>query len=127
MLRWTLRKSRRGAKARQLWKTREQGSGQELVLEPDRHQGRHQATDRARNSDLNQASSMRPAFRARRRHERGYAILLILLFVTVLLIRTMAVAPNILTQGRRERETDMIWRGKQYIRGSTPNYRSATT
>jgi hypothetical protein len=49
--------------------------------------------------------------------------LLVLFFVTLLLIGTMAVAPNILTEGRRERETEMIWRGKQYIRGIKLYYR----
>jgi hypothetical protein len=72
---------------------------------------------------LNQTSPAQPTPRSRRRQERGYAILLILFFVTVLLIGTMAVAPNILTQGRRERETEMIWRGKQYVRGIKLYYR----
>ena len=35
----------------------------------------------------------------------------------------MSVAPNILTEGRREREKDMIWRGKQYTRGVKLYYR----
>jgi hypothetical protein len=66
---------------------------------------------------------MRRRLRVRRHGERGYAILLVLFFVTLLLIGTMAVAPNILTEGRRERETEMIWRGKQYIRGVKLYYR----
>ena len=65
----------------------------------------------------------RSRIRSQRNGQRGYAILLILFFVTVLLIGTMAVAPNILTQGRRERETEMIWRGKQYVRGIKLYYR----
>jgi hypothetical protein len=36
---------------------------------------------------------------------------------TTLLILAMMVAPNILTEGRREKEKEMIWRGKQYARG----------
>jgi len=72
---------------------------------------------------LNSTSPIRPRIRSCRRGERGYAILLILFFVTLLLIGTMAVAPNILTEGRRERETEMIWRGKQYIRGIKLYYR----
>ena len=35
----------------------------------------------------------------------------------------MAVAPNILTQGKREKEAEMIWRGKQYARGIKLYYR----
>jgi hypothetical protein len=40
-----------------------------------------------------------------------------------MLIATMAVAPNILNQGRREREAEMVWRGKQYVRGIKMYYR----
>jgi hypothetical protein len=36
---------------------------------------------------------------------------------------TISVAPNILTQGRREKETEMIWRGKQYTRAIKLYYR----
>jgi len=40
-----------------------------------------------------------------------------------MLIATISVAPNILTQGRREKETEMIWRGKQYTRAIKLYYR----
>ena len=63
------------------------------------------------------------SFRPPRRRERGYAILLVLFFVTLLLLTTIAVAPNILTQGRRDKEKEMIWRGKQYSRGVKMFYR----
>src|SRR6267154_5531161 len=52
-----------------------------------------------------------------RRGERGYALLVVVFLVTLLLISTMVVAPNIQTEGRREKEKEMIWRGKQYARG----------
>jgi hypothetical protein len=55
--------------------------------------------------------------------ERGYALLVVIFLVTVLLISTTVVAPNILTEGRREKEKDMIWRGKQYTRGVKLYYR----
>ena len=55
--------------------------------------------------------------------QRGYALLLIVFLVTVLLISTMVIAPNILTEGRREKEKEMIWRGKQYTRGVKLYYR----
>lgn len=55
--------------------------------------------------------------------EKGYAILLVLLMATLMLIATMAVAPNLLNQGRREREKEMVWRGKQYVRGIKMYYR----
>ena len=40
-----------------------------------------------------------------------------MMFVALLLVATMALTPNVRTQGRREKETEMIWRGKQYVRG----------
>src|SRR5882724_4281366 len=60
---------------------------------------------------------------AGKRGERGYALLLVIFLVTALLISTMVVAPNIITEGRREKEKDMIWRGKQYTRGVKLYYR----
>jgi hypothetical protein len=58
-----------------------------------------------------------------RRSERGYAILLVLFFVALMLLATISVAPNILTEGRREKEKEMIWRGNQYTRGIKLYYR----
>ena len=55
--------------------------------------------------------------------ERGYALLVVLFLVTLLVISTAAVAPNILTAGRREKEKELIWRGKQYTRGVKLYYR----
>ncbi|HYT06101.1 MAG TPA: hypothetical protein VEL77_00490 [Rugosimonospora sp.] len=60
---------------------------------------------------------------AGKRSESGYALLLVIFLVTVLLISTMAIAPNILTEGQREKEKEMIWRGKQYTRGVKLYYR----
>jgi len=60
---------------------------------------------------------------AGKRSERGYALLLVIFLVTVLLISTMAIAPNILTECQREKEKEMIWRGKQYTRGVKLYYR----
>jgi hypothetical protein len=54
---------------------------------------------------------------AGKRGEHGYALLLVVFLTTVLLISTVAIAPNVLTEGRREKEKEMIWRGKQYTRG----------
>jgi hypothetical protein len=58
-----------------------------------------------------------------KRSERGYALLVVLFLVTLLVISTAAVAPNILTEGKREKEKEMIWRGKQYTRGVKLYYR----
>jgi hypothetical protein len=59
----------------------------------------------------------------RSRSEGGYAILLVLFLATLVLLSTMVVAPNILTEGRREKEKEMIWRGKQYTRAIKFYYR----
>jgi hypothetical protein len=64
-----------------------------------------------------------PKPRARSQAEGGYAILLVLFLATLVLLSTMAVAPNVLTEGRREKEQEMIWRGKQYARGIKLFYR----
>ena len=69
------------------------------------------------------SSEIVPRTSAGRRKQRGYAILLVLLLVTLMLLATVSVAPNILTQGRREKEAEMIWRGKQYARGIKLYYR----
>jgi hypothetical protein len=60
---------------------------------------------------------------AKRREENGYALLVVIFLVTLLLLSTMTVAPNVLTEGRREKEKEMIWRGKQYVRGVKLYYR----
>src|SRR5882762_6381785 len=60
---------------------------------------------------------------ARRKGEQGYAILLVLFLATLMLIGAMAIAPNVLTEGRRQKEIEMIWRGKQYARGVKLHYR----
>jgi type II secretory pathway pseudopilin PulG len=62
-------------------------------------------------------------FKRNRQRQGGYAIMLVLLMATLMLIATMAVAPNILNQGRREREEEMVWRGNQYKRGIKMYYR----
>lgn len=49
--------------------------------------------------------------------QRGYALLMVVFFTTVVLIATMSISLRILTEGRREQEKEMIWRGKQYTRG----------
>jgi type II secretory pathway pseudopilin PulG len=54
--------------------------------------------------------------RIRRRREAGYAVLLAIFLVATMLLLAAAAAPNILTQGRRLREQEAIWRGNQYVR-----------
>jgi hypothetical protein len=55
--------------------------------------------------------------------QRGYALLMVIFFTALLLISTMVAAPRILTEGKREKEAEMIWRGKQYVRGVKLYYR----
>jgi type II secretory pathway pseudopilin PulG len=52
----------------------------------------------------------------RRRHEAGYTLLMAVFLVATMMILAATAAPNLLTQGRREKETEMIWRGQQYAR-----------
>lgn len=60
---------------------------------------------------------------ARKHNETGYALLLVIFLVTLVLITVIAASPNILTEGKREKEREMIWRGKQYARGVKLYYR----
>ena len=60
---------------------------------------------------------------AEKRSESGYALLVVIFLATLLLLSTMVIAPNIQTEGRREKEKVMIWRGKQYTRGVKLYYR----
>jgi type II secretory pathway pseudopilin PulG len=54
--------------------------------------------------------------KTRRGKESGFTLLMVTFTVAVMLITAAAVAPNLLTQGRREKEEEMIWRGQQYAR-----------
>ena len=42
---------------------------------------------------------------------------MLMFFLALVVLATWAVAPNVLTTGKREKEMEMIWRGKQYVRG----------
>ncbi len=59
----------------------------------------------------------RSLFSRRDARESGYALLLIMFLLALLVLATVAAAPRILTEGRREREEEMIWRGNQYAVG----------
>jgi type II secretory pathway pseudopilin PulG len=52
----------------------------------------------------------------RRRKQGGYSLLMVVFLVATMLILASAATQNVLTQGRREREQDMVWRGEQYQR-----------
>ena len=59
-----------------------------------------------------------------RRTEGGYTLLMVVFMVATILILATAVAPNLLTQGRRDREEEMVWRGEQYERAIGLYYRA---
>ncbi len=66
---------------------------------------------------------IRRAFRHASRREAGYTLLLVVFLVSVMLIAAVAAAPRILTQGRREKEEELVWRGEQYVRAVRLYYR----
>ena len=54
--------------------------------------------------------------KTRRRSDAGYTLLMVVFMAATVLILAAATAPNLLTEGRREREAEMAWRGEQYER-----------
>jgi len=65
--------------------------------------------------------SARPT--TRRRRQAGYTLLLVVFLVASMIILAAAAAPSILTQGRREKEAELVWRGQQYARAIGLYYR----
>jgi hypothetical protein len=61
--------------------------------------------------------------RLRPRSQRGYAYLMALFMVVALIIASQVAVRNVVTQGRREREEETIWRGQQYVRAIRMYYR----
>jgi len=59
----------------------------------------------------------------RKVRQQGYALLLVIFMATVLLIFATMAAPDIKTEGQREKEKEMIWRGRQYARAVKLYYR----
>lgn len=57
--------------------------------------------------------------------QQGYALMVVIFFVALMTIAVAAAAPSIITSVKREREQEMIWRGKQYVRGIRLYYRKA--
>ncbi len=55
--------------------------------------------------------------------ESGFALLLALFMVASLILLAAIATPRILTQGRREKEQEAIWRGNQYMRAIRLYYR----
>jgi type II secretory pathway pseudopilin PulG len=61
--------------------------------------------------------------KTRRREQAGYTLLLVVFLVASMIIVAASVAPNVLTQGRRDKEEEMVWRGQQYQRAIGLYYR----
>lgn len=57
------------------------------------------------------------SIRRTRRNQQGYALMIVLFFLALLTLATIAATPNAITEGQREKEEEMVWRGKQYVRG----------
>jgi hypothetical protein len=57
-----------------------------------------------------------PASPRRRSQESGYAFLMVMGMILIMAVLAQAVLQNMLTEGRRGREEEMIWRGNQYVR-----------
>ena len=57
---------------------------------------------------------LRPISSSRR--DAGYAVLLAIFLVATMLLLAATAAPNVITEGRRLREQEAIWRGQQYVR-----------
>jgi len=53
---------------------------------------------------------------AARRGESGVVLLLVLFLAAAMLIAALASLPRLVIQGRRQKETEMAWRGQQYVR-----------
>jgi hypothetical protein len=73
---------------------------------------------------MTQMTKPGPSRNARRTAKQdGYAILLVAFMTTMLLLAAIVAAPSIRTERRREREEEMIWRGKQYVHAIKLYYR----
>ena len=60
---------------------------------------------------------MKPSRTTRRAEKRdsGYAIVIVMFFLALLVLGMAAAAPTILSNVQREREKDMVWKGEQYV------------
>ena len=53
---------------------------------------------------------------AGRRGEHGYALLILMMVVTLLLVALSAALPSVYVEGQREREEELLFRGTEYAR-----------
>ena len=64
-----------------------------------------------------------PSLPRARKNQAGYALLILVFLTTLVLVASMSIGLRVLTEGRRQKEQDMIWRGNQYARGIKLYYR----
>src|ERR1700732_5324537 len=55
--------------------------------------------------------------------QRGFVLLMVVFLTTLVLLVAISVAPYVRTERRREKEEEMIWRGKQSVREIKLYYR----
>ena len=60
-----------------------------------------------------------------KRGQRGYALLMIMFFLAILVLSMAAATPTVINDLTREKVADMVWRGKQYVRGIRLYYQKA--
>jgi hypothetical protein len=65
----------------------------------------------------------KPLMTRARKNQGGYALLLVVFLTALLVVGTLSIGLRILTEGKREKEQEMIWRGQQYTRGIKLYYR----
>ena len=68
---------------------------------------------------------LNPSRAGRRRGESGYALVMALFLIVVMLVSSQVVLRNLVTLRRRQREADSIWRGQQYVRAIRLYYHKA--
>jgi hypothetical protein len=61
--------------------------------------------------------------RCRNSSQSGYALLTVIFLATLMVLTIILAAPRVTLEGQRQKELDMIWRGKQYARGVKLYYR----
>lgn len=66
---------------------------------------------------------MRPKRSSHKHHERGFILLVLMLFVALLTIAAVAIAPSIVFEVRRDHEEELIHRGVQYSRAVQHYYK----
>ncbi len=58
-----------------------------------------------------------------RRGDAGYALLMVVFLAALVMLAAAVATPSILTEGRREKEDELLWRGGQYARAVRLFYR----